>query len=157
MGNGISEVFDFDIERFCGDMECDELEFSVMEHLATDEEPETRARGQMSLSEEKQHIEFIRFYLLAFFSTVDYHLGGPIPAHTILQDRHIQMCLKLELAECIQMYYGAIEAYVGGMVTDAPLRDLLTLQNTCAAIRMPQRYSGGVLLVWLILHKGYDI
>ena len=55
------------------------------------------------------------FFLTAFFRKRESHCGGPIPATDLLTNRHIEMVLRLELSDCLDIFHECLETLYFGL------------------------------------------
>jgi hypothetical protein len=95
-------------------------------------------------------------YLRLFFEGLSMHYGGPIPETELLQDRHVDMVLRLDLSDCIDIFYVSLAEH-GVKEARRQIELFFKLQKRAFRLAIPRHRSGGLLLVWLYLRRGWDV
>jgi len=113
-----------------------------------DETPESEAILPATPEEAKK-------LLIRFFADKTMHFGGPIPINRLLEDRHVEMVLRLELMVCVDIFYLCLRGH--RWKVEKSLKLFFKLQEDAKKKEIPKKNSGGLLLVYLRLCKGYDV
>jgi len=95
-------------------------------------------------------------FLRMFFVDRSMHYGGPIPERELLIPRHIEMVLRLELSDCIDIFYASLGEH-GIKEQRTRIELFFALQKESHRIGVPRHRSGGLLLVWLRLCRGWEV
>jgi len=94
-------------------------------------------------------------FLTRFFEGKRWHCGGPIPKAVLLCDRHLQMVLRLEMNDCVDLFYEALG--VPKRFTRKETKLLSSLLDEAYQKSIPKHHTGGLVLVYLRLCIGLDI
>lgn len=108
---------------------------------------------------EEEAQQFIVTFFTAdntFFADKNYYLGGSIPTPEMVSEHNVQMVLRLNLVDCIDIFYQALKE-IGVISSSEQIALFFRLQRECARLGIPKHHSGGILLVWLKLCRGFDL
>ncbi len=100
-------------------------------------------------------------YLRRFFAGKSMHCGGPISEHHLLSEKHVEMVLRLELSDCLDIFHDSLDENIHRNRRWRSIRHRVELfkrlEAQAAAQQIPKHHIGGLLLVYLILCKGYAL
>lgn len=110
----------------------------------------------VDLGDTENYEDEAKHYLALFFANKQMYDGSLISADNLFAERNIQIMTRLNLEDCIPIFYSALEEC--GVDFEASRRLFVDeLQVECARMRIPKFFLGGMLLVWLRLCKGLDL
>ena len=98
-----------------------------------------------------------------FFSGLDWSAGGPIPNSEFRRNEFIELIQSYSFIHAIDVGYYAIEqmkknnfnlSTVGEIKTDTDVDIMLTVLSRCHRLRIPQKYIGGMFILYLHLCEG---
>lgn len=97
-----------------------------------------------------------RQLLMRFFNDQQMHYGGPITAEVLYHPENVQIVQYMEFQQAVPIFYQCLKdnGIPGGK---DQYKMLIKLQEEAHRKEIPKQYSGGILLVYLKLCKGYDI
>ena len=155
LANGVGdidlEMNEYDLYNNFSDDTAEAEGFQVQEVSGGDEEPEAPPSTP----------EQCEGYLRRFFEGKSMYCGGPISKNHLLCKKHVEMVLRIELSDCLDIFHYSLDE---NMDSDRQWKSILNrvelfkeLEANSAAQQIPKHHFGGLLLVYLILCKGYEL
>ncbi len=100
-------------------------------------------------------------YLCRFFAGRTMYCGGPIPERHLLRKKHVEMVLRIELSDCLDLFHVSLDENIHRNRRWKSIENRVELfkklEAQSAAQQIPKHHFGGLLLVYLILCKGYEL
>lgn len=110
--------------------------------------------------------DFLRDCIAKFFSDKTMHCGGSIPKYMVCSPNRIEMVLNTNLLDCVDRAYLAMRDMVSleeemssrftGEVTE-DIRLVTDALGVLASCGVPQRFAGGIMLLYLRYVKGIKV
>lgn len=98
-----------------------------------------------------------------FFNGLDWSAGGPIPKSEFRRNEFIELVQEYSLIHAVNVGYTAIQKMrerdlrlcsVGKIHSDTDVNIMLNVLSRCHSLRIPQKYIGGIFILYLHLCEG---
>jgi len=110
--------------------------------------------------------DFATQQILRFFSDKELHCGGKIPHSLLSNPKRVNLVINLDLDSSVKIFYDHSEKIISeydlakSKRTGEASWDIIIVNEVLRLLStsgIPQQFSGGMLLIYLELVKGYDI
>lgn len=107
--------------------------------------------------------EIVVLSMQRFFAGLDWSAGGPIPNSEFRRNEFIELVQNYSFTHAIDVGYYAIQkmrenklrlSSTGEIQLDTDVDIMLTVLGRCHRLRIPQKYIGGMFILYLHLCEG---
>lgn len=126
------------------------------------EEEVLTTKQEVILDFDNRAEQLAKHFMEQFFANHSLHTGGPIPRNLLLNERRVLKVVNLPIMEAVDLAYAAMGTVHHGAsnnkqeVVHEDTKTVISILHMLAQAKVPQRFSGGMLCVYLELVEGFD-
>lgn len=119
-------------------------------------------REEIILDFDKKPECLAKFFMGRFFENHELYTGGPIPRELLHAEHRISKVVNLSIMEALDLAYAAMGTVHQGPVNNKKevvhedTKFVVSILHMLAEAKVPQRFSGGMLCLYLELVEGFD-
>lgn len=126
------------------------------------EEEVLTAKQEVILDFDHRADNLAKHFMEQFFANHSLHTGGPIPRNLLHNERRVSKVVNLSIMEAVDLAYAAMGTVHEGPVNNKKevvhddTKAVVSILHMLAEAKVPQRFSGGMLCVYLELVEGFE-